>query len=169
MGAINVATTLIGGLIIDKFGRKIILLIGNLLCIIFLFILAYFIESENFSSAKWIILLYVFSFAISFGPIVGIYLAETLPDKAMGIAVCSCWVMNILVGLGFPILSNPNVLDMHGVFLLFTFFCFICEVFIIFFVKETSGKTPAEIQKMFSDENDNQLPLIEKEMTHFKP
>lgn len=129
----------------DKLGRKLILFVGNLFCMIFLTILSFTIKSENYSLAKWIILLYIFSFAISYGPVTWIYLAEILPPKGIGIAVSASWITTILVGLGFPILKNPSILDTHGVFLLFAFCCFICGLFIIFFVKETSGKTPAEI------------------------
>jgi hypothetical protein len=69
----------------------------------------------------------------------------------------------ILVGLGFPILRDPNILGTHGVFLMFSVLCFIAGIFIFMCVKETQGKTAIEIQKMYSDEPEDDRLLTQDE------
>lgn len=98
-------SALTAGLIIDKAGRKSILIFGNFLCIGFLCAMSFLMWKNNYDLAKYVILLYTFSFGMSLGPIVWIYIAEILPDKGVGIAVFTNWMCVLVIGLFFPILK----------------------------------------------------------------
>lgn len=163
-----VFTALMGGFLLGKYGWKTLLFVENFFAMISLVILSFLIKNNYLDYARWVVILYSFTFNISYGPTVGEYLAETMPDKAFGIAISGCWITIILVGFGFPILRAPNVLDTHGVFLLFAGWCLIAGIFIITCIKETKGKTAVEIQKIFSNESNDDLPLTQDDQIRLK-
>ena len=96
---------------------------------------------SNYGLSKYIILIYLFVFNLSLGPVVWMYMAEILPDKGMAIATFYNWLFVLVVSLCFPMVSDPKVLDTHGVFFLFGFCCILGEIFMGKFVHETQGKT----------------------------
>lgn len=98
LGSVNILATLISGLIIDKIGRKTILLIGNFFCMIFLGSVAYLFYKHNFYSTKYFILMYIFAFGLSLGPIVWIYIPEILPEKGISIVAFLNWVFVLTIG-----------------------------------------------------------------------
>ena len=140
LGVLNVLSAVTAGLIIDKAGRKSILLFGNFLCIVFLGILSYLVYHDNYAVSKYFVLLYIFAFGMSLGPVVWIYIAEILPDKGIAVAIFLNWVFTLIVGLCFPLVSDPKVLDSYGTFILFAACCLIGESFLASVVHETKGK-----------------------------
>lgn len=119
-GAINVGATIVAILTIDRFGRKPLLLIGSAGMAITLGVLAVAFAGAN-SVAGHIELsrgagiaalvaanLYVFAFAMSWGPVVWVLLGEMFPNKlrgaAMAVAVFAQWMANWLVTISFPVL-----------------------------------------------------------------
>lgn len=134
---LNVVSAVTAGLVVGKAGRKTILMIGTLLCMIFLGVLAYLVYDNNSSLSRWFVLFYVFSFGMSLGPIVWIYMAEVLPDIGMAVATFVNWIFTLTIGLGFPIVRKPEVLNSYGVFMLFSGCCLAGLILIVTLVKET--------------------------------
>ena len=91
-----------GGKFIDKFGRKIILIIGEVICIVCLVILAIsaILDLNKYVSIVFI-LIYVFGFGMSLGTIVWVYIPEILPSCACTISTLINWFVTFLIGFFF--------------------------------------------------------------------
>ena len=119
-GAINVVATLLAIATIDRFGRKPLLLIGSAGMAITLGVLVIAFAGApsvdghiTLSHGKGITALvaanlYVFAFAMSWGPVVWVLLGEMFPNSmrgaAMAVAVFAQWMANWLVTISFPVL-----------------------------------------------------------------
>lgn len=93
----------------------------------------------------------MFSFGLSLGPIVWVYLPEILPAKGVSLAVLANWVGCGIIGVGFPIVEK--IIQIQGTFVVFLGCCIAATIFFFFFIKETKGKTAEEIGEMFGEEN----------------
>ena len=158
IGCILIFASWLSGSFIDKYGRKSILLLGDSLCIITLLILTIFGFLDLTNPSKYIILVYMFSFGISLGPIVWLYLPEILPEKGVSIAALANWVGCGIIGLFFPMVKDA--IQIQGTFLIFLACCVASFFYMLIFVKETKGKSSEEIEAMFTGE---QLLLKDEE------
>ncbi|UII74751.1 sugar porter family MFS transporter [Flagellimonas sp. HMM57] len=152
VGVINSAFTFVAILNIEKFGRRKLLLIG---------VTGAFISLAGVGllfaiGSKYVIiplLLYVASFAFSFGPIVWVIISEIFPTRIRGLAV-GIGSFSLMV-TGFVItLTNPILIEKimpSGTFFLYAAFTLPAIWFIWKFVPETKGKTLEEIEKHWRD------------------
>jgi SP family sugar:H+ symporter-like MFS transporter len=153
-GAVNIITTLIAIVFVDKFGRKPLLLIGSVGMTITLgtlttiFANAAMDASGNprlVGSAGIVALLaanlYVFCFGFSWGPVVWVLLGEIFNNKirasALSIAAAVQWVANFIVSTTFPPLLQ--YLGLGAAYGLYTISSAISIFFVAFFIKETRG------------------------------
>lgn len=150
ISCILIFASALSGKFIDKFGRKSILLAGDTLCIITLALLTIFGYLSLDNVSKYIILVYMFSFGVSLGPIVWLYMAEILPEKGVSLAALANWVGCGIIGLCFPVVKNA--IKIEGTFLIFLGCCVAAWVYMLICVKETKGKTNEEIEEMFGGE-----------------
>ena len=154
IGVVNVAFTFVAIWLIDKLGRKKLLLYGLTGMTIGTIVLGLgFILPSLSGIVSWItlasMLLYIASFAASFGPIVWVMLPEIFPLQIRGAAagVCSTsnWVANFIVAQSFPILiaalGNTPVFWGLGVI------CILSMAFIYFIVPETKGRSLEQIEE----------------------
>ena len=149
IGCILIFSSWLSGKFIDKFGRKSILLLGEVLCSITLALLSVLGFLDLYTPSKYIILVYMLSFGISLGPIVWLYLPEILPEKGVSLAASANWVGCGIIGIGFPIVKNA--INIEGTFLIFLVCCLVALVYMFFCVKETKGKSHEEIEAMFDE------------------
>ena len=154
----NVVSAVTAGLIVGKAGRKQFWLLVHF----YVWVLAFLVYKDNTDLSRWFVLFYVFSFGMSLGPIVWMYMAEVLPDVGMAVATFINWIFTLIIGLTFPIVKEPTVLNSYGVFMLFSGWCLAGLVLIVTSVKETQGKSQAELLKLYYDGNynDNETPII---------
>jgi MFS transporter, SP family, sugar:H+ symporter len=157
IGALNVAATIVAIRIIDRVGRKPMLLGGLVGMVTSLTVLG--LSSELLSkpnspgdAAAVITLLclagFIISFAATWGPVVWVMLPEVLPlsvrGTAMGVAVCLHWGANFLVSQTFPIM-----LDSWGpgpVFLGYAAIGVLAFLFVRALVPETKGRSLEQIE-----------------------
>jgi MFS transporter, SP family, sugar:H+ symporter len=157
IGVLNVAMTIVAIRIIDRVGRKPMLLAGLVGMVLSLAVLG--IASEALAKPNspgdpaaivtFICLAgFIVSFAATWGPVVWVMLPEVLPLRvrgtAMGIAVCLHWFANFLVSQSFPIF-----LDKWGpgpVFLGYAAVGVLAFVFVKALVPETKGRSLEEIE-----------------------
>jgi MFS family permease len=132
-------------------GRKSILLIGDFFCILTLLILTILGYEDLKEPSKYFILLFMFSFGISLGPVVWFYLPEILPEKGVSVAALANWLFCGIIGFGFPLVNKS--IQIQGCFLIFLICCVASFFFVLFFVKETKGKKSHEIEEMFLDKS----------------
>lgn len=152
VGLVNCAFTFVAILNIEKYGRRKLLLIGvtgafiSLAGVALLFALG--------SSYVIIpLLMYVASFAFSFGPIVWVIISEIFPTRIRGLAV-SMGSLSLMV-TGFIItLTNPILIEhvkASGTFFIYAALTLPAIWFIWKFVPETKGKTLEEIERSWQE------------------
>jgi sugar porter (SP) family MFS transporter len=157
IGVLNVAMTIIAIRIIDRVGRKPMLLaglVGMVLSLAVLGIASEVLATPNSPGDPAAIVTFVclagfiVSFAATWGPVVWVMLPEVLPLRvrgtAMGVAVCLHWFANFLVSQSFPIMldkwgAGPVFLGYAGVGVL-------AFVFVQALVPETKGRSLEEIE-----------------------
>lgn len=150
IGSFNIIFTFIALWLVDKAGRKPLLLFGvsgmavSLLCIGLVF---YF----GLTSGPWVlifILAYVACFAASLGPMPWVIISEIFPTKTRGVAM-SLSVLMVWVSVYFVTQFFPIFLESIGgafTFWIFMINAFILIVFVWFRLPETKGKTLEEIE-----------------------
>ena len=156
VGVVNMLTTVIALLIIDKVGRKQLVwwgVGGMIVCLVMIGI--YFLPATNLPTGFMLVffLLYVFCTAISISAVVFVLLSEMYPNRvrglAMSIAGFALWVGTYLIGQLTPwMLKN---LTPAGTFFLFAFMC-LPYLFIMWkYIPETTGKTLEEIESYWKN------------------
>ncbi|KAG2398128.1 hypothetical protein LR48_Vigan08g198500 [Vigna angularis] len=150
LGAFKLIMTGVAVLIIDKLGRRPLLLGGVSGIVISLFLLgSYYVFLDNSPVIAVVgLLLYVGCYQISFGPIGWLMIAEIFPlrlrGRGLGIAVLVNFGANALVTFAFSPLK-----ELLGAGILFYIFCVIAVAslaFIYLVVPETKGLTLEEIE-----------------------
>ena len=146
IGVILTLTAVISGKFMDHFGRRKAMIYGDLFCVIFLGVLVVFKTTPLAFLNKYVILLFVFSFGVSLGPILWVYLSETLPEKGVSLATLVNWMASLFISLVFP--KMITFLNFEGTFAFF----FICGlmglIYIYFNMIETKGLNEVEISKI---------------------
>ncbi|KAI9265937.1 general substrate transporter [Sporodiniella umbellata] len=146
VAALNVAITVVGLSLVDRLGRKTLLLISTAGMCIWTVVMTISMRYNVAALQVVCIMLYVTFFAIGLGMVPFIILAESLPTYAIGSASSVClainWLCNFIIGLVFP--SILNGIGPYA-FLIFAGFSFIAFVFIFFFIAETKQKSIEEI------------------------
>jgi SP family arabinose:H+ symporter-like MFS transporter len=153
IGIVNVLFTFGAILTIDRFGRRPVLIVG-VICIIINLVIVGILFQANISSGTGLmtfILLFIASFAFSFGPIGWVIISEIYPTeirgRAMSVATLSLWVGTWMVGQFVPwLLEN---IGPALTFWLFAFLVFWTIPITIKLVPETKGKSLEEIKKIW--------------------
>jgi sugar porter (SP) family MFS transporter len=154
IGVVNVLFTLVAILLIDKLGRKKLLLAGLTGMTLGTIILGLgFVLPSLSGIVSWItlgaMLLYIASFAASFGPIVWVMLPEIFPlqirGAGAGVSSLSNWVANFIVALLFPILIAA--IGETPVFWGLGVICILSMAFVYFLVPETMGRSLEDIEE----------------------
>jgi len=151
VGAVNMAFTLVAIWVVDRLGRKPLLLIASAGMGLSLTALggAFYFESLE---GPWVLLCtlaYVASFAVAMGPVVWVVLSEIFPTRirgrAMSIATVSLWIACFAVSQTFPWMLKT----FRGAttFWIYASICAVAFLFVWLFVPETKGKTLEEIER----------------------
>lgn len=153
IGVVNTLATLISVRLLDRKGRRWLLLVGSvgMTLSLFLITLAFITNLKMMNVlAPLSLMVYVASFAISFGPVTWVLLSEIYPlelrGKAMSIATFVNWLCNYCVSLTF--LKLVATLGTGATFALYAFFSLAAFFFIRRYIPETKGKSLEEIQKL---------------------
>ncbi|KAI7867316.1 general substrate transporter [Mucor mucedo] len=147
---VNFIATIAAISVIDRFGRRPLLLIAEAGTCIFsvLLVIGYKTNTPGLLVAS--VFLYVASFAVGIGPIPWLITSEMTPTAAassVGAAsTCINWCMNFLIGQIFPVIFAA----IQGwSFLIFAFICFFAFIFTFFFLPETKGRSLESIVKEY--------------------
>jgi len=147
VGVVNSAFTFVAILNIEKFGRRKLLLVG----VVGAFISLTGVGILFAIGSKYVIiplLMYVASFAFSFGPIVWVIISEIFPTRIRGLAV-SLGSFALMVTGFFITLTNPILIEQimpSGTFFVYAALTLPAIWFIWKYVPETKGKTLEEIE-----------------------
>lgn len=160
VGVVQCVVTYTASLLVDRAGRRILLLISHSVMAICLGVLGYFFyikeQGEDVSSLGFIplasVVLFIIVFSLGAGPIPWLMAGELFTSEikgvATGIAVGLNWVSVFIVTKTFQ-----TLIQKFGQGVTFWYFSVICAlgtVFVFFLIPETKGKSLEEIQIMLS-------------------
>ncbi len=154
MGLVNVIFTVIAIVTVDKYGRKILLMIGSIGMAVGMFAIGglAFFKVIGISTLVFIII-YTASFMMSWGPITWVLISEIFPNKirgrAIAIAVAAQWAANYFISSTYPAMmefSGGMTYSFYGLMSLLSF------IFVWKMVPETKGKTLEEMESLWKKE-----------------
>jgi sugar porter (SP) family MFS transporter len=150
IGATNLVFTMIGMSVIDKLGRKTLLLIGaagTALCLAG--VAAIFATHAHQSALVWILITYIAFFALSQGAVIWVYIGEVFPtsvrSKGQGVGSASHWFMNAAIAMAFPIVVNS--MSPASPFIFFAVMTAVQFFTVLFAYPETKGQTLEDLQR----------------------
>lgn len=148
IGGTNLLFTLAGMSIIDRFGRKKLLLAGAIGMFLFLLLAAFGLKGVNPQFLLFYIMGFIACFALSQGAVIWVFLAEIFPNevRAQGSSLGSTthWLFAAVISWVFPIIVEGSALGGYYVFLFYALMVILSFVFILF-MPETKGKVLEEI------------------------
>ncbi|CAD8163032.1 unnamed protein product [Paramecium octaurelia] len=156
VGLINIIFSFLAISLLQKFGRRTLLLYGTIVCTFFLSIAFGFSFSQDPSTTIGILIVlaifgYLGAFQLSLGPVAWIYDADILSEKGMSLAVLCNWISCTIIAFAFVILDiDHNKERLSIVFGVFTGCCILGVCFILKFVQETKDRTQSAINIYFS-------------------
>ena len=156
--AVNLVMTVVAILLIDKIGRKPLLLIGSIGMAVTLSTLTVCFMSAGADgslpgTAAVIALiaanLYITFFAATWGPVMWVMLGEMFNNRIRTIAIAICglaqWFANFVVTWTFPVLTGKDGIGVGPTYAIYSFFAIFSIFFVAKFIKETKGK---ELEEM---------------------
>ena len=155
---VNLVMTVVAILLIDKIGRKPLLLIGSIGMAVTLGTLGIcFMNIQpdgTLPGAAPVIALiaanlYITFFAATWGPVMWVMLGEMFNNRIRTIAIAICglaqWFANFVVTWTFPVLTGQDGIGVGPTYMLYTFFATFSILFVAKFIKETKGKELEEV------------------------
>ncbi|KAH8283468.1 hypothetical protein KR018_003179 [Drosophila ironensis] len=161
IAVVQVTSTFVAVMIIDKTGRRILLIISGLLMAISTALMGLYFQMDESKPGSmddfgWLpicsICVFIVFFSIGFGPVPWLVMAELFSEDVKSVAGSisgtSNWLSAFLVTLLFPILKSG--IGPGPTFWIFTVIAVLSFLYSLFFVPETKGKTILEIQDLLS-------------------
>ena len=154
IGGTNLVFTLVAMVLIDRFGRKFLIVIGSAGMTFMLAGLSVLFFTKQTSGVLVLIFIlgYIAFFAASLGPALWVIASELFPNrlrsKGMSVAIVSLWMACTVVTIAFPIMLEK--LSGGITFLIFALICLANLLYVWRYVPETKGKTLEELENEFS-------------------
>ena len=149
VGATNLLFTMIAMSVIDKLGRKTLLLVGSIgTCLSLAGVAAIFLTNHHQELLVWMLIGFIAFFAFSQGAVIWVYLSEVFPNrvraKGQSLGSFSHWIMNALISWTFPLMAASS----GGYPFAFFSAMMVVQFFVVlFFYPETKGISLEEMQK----------------------
>lgn len=146
IGGVNLVFTLLAMLLVDKLGRKPLMLIGAGGLTILYIIVAKMLGTGS-ANVSWFLLAAIGTYAMSLAPVTWVLISEIFPNKiraaAISVSVLCLWLAYFILVFTFPILFKTLG---DKTFYIYSAVCVIGFLFILFRVKETKGQTLEELE-----------------------
>ena len=152
VGLVNLLATILGMTLIDKLGRKTLLLIGSVGTAVALTgVSAVFYTHTHQNLLVWLLVVFIIFFAISQGSVIWVYISEVFPNrvrsKGQSIGSSAHWISAAVITLYFPVVvdkfSQGTPFAFFAVMMLLQFFV------VLFIYPETKGRSLEQIQTQF--------------------
>jgi SP family xylose:H+ symportor-like MFS transporter len=160
--SLNLLATMIVVLIVDRVGRKPLLIFGALIMGVSMLAMGALFENDNTGTyGLMAICCYMIGLGMSFGPIVWILMSEIFPTpirgQAMSVAISAQWSANFLVSFTFPVMFGNSTLNgfAHGGFAFWIYGAFgLLAAFVVLrFVPETKGVDGDQVAALWRRES----------------
>jgi sugar porter (SP) family MFS transporter len=150
IGATNFLFTIVGMSLIDKLGRKTLLLIGAAGCASCLAGVAWVFRTESHrGDLLWLLVTFIAFFSVSQGAVIWVYIGEVFPNavrsKGQGVGSASHWFSDTLIALVFPVVVT--MMNTATPFVFFAAATVVQFIVVAFFYPETKGQTLEELQR----------------------
>jgi sugar porter (SP) family MFS transporter len=150
IGFTNLLFTIVGMSLIDRLGRKTLLLIGAAGTAICLAAVSWlFAGSAHADALVWLFVTYIAFFALSQGAVIWVYIGEVFPNavrsKGQGVGNASHWIMNTFIALEFPVLIAH--IGRSAPFSFFAGMTVVQFVVVLLVYPETKGQTLEALQR----------------------
>ena len=150
LGFTNLVFTLVGMSVIDKVGRKTMLLIGAAGTAICLGGVAWLFRTNTHPGALvWVLVTYIAFFSVSQGAVIWVYIGEVFPtsvrSKGQGVGSASHWFMNAAIQLAFPVVVHS--MNTETPFVFFAAMTVAQFVVVLITYPETKGQTLEALQR----------------------
>ncbi|KAJ6010070.1 hypothetical protein N7499_004527 [Penicillium canescens] len=158
---INVVSTFPGLYMVEKWGRRPLLMFGAVgMCISQLIVAIVGTATNSDVSNKVLIAfvcVYIFFFASSWGPVAWVVTGELYPLKArakcLSITTATNWLLNWAIAYATPYMVNsgPGNANLQSkVFFIWGGFCFICAIFVYTCIYETKGLSLEQVDELYA-------------------
>ena len=149
VGFMNLIATSLAMTVIDKLGRKTLLLVGSVGTSAALAgVAAVFYTQQNQSYLLWLLVGFIFFFAISQGAVIWVYISEVFPTrvraKGQSLGSSSHWIMNAIISFAFPAVARHST---AAPFVFFSAMMALQFFVVLFMYPETKGITLEQMQK----------------------
>jgi sugar porter (SP) family MFS transporter len=149
VGAMNLLATFLAMTVIDRVGRKTLLLIGGAGMVLCLSGVAMvFFTQQHQKMLVWLLVAYIGFFAISQGAVIWVYISEVFPNrvrsKGQSLGSSTHWIMNAIIAFSFPVIAQR-----FGGAYPFVFFAVMMALMffvVLFTFPETKGVTLEQMQ-----------------------
>jgi len=140
----------VGMSLIDKLGRKTLLLVGAAGTASCLGGVAWIFTSHSHPGALvWLLITYIAFFALSQGAVIWVYIGEVFPNsvrsKGQGVGNASHWIMNTIIAMEFPVLATR--MGRGAPFIFFAVMTVVQFLVVLFVYPETKGQTLEALQR----------------------
>jgi MFS transporter, SP family, arabinose:H+ symporter len=149
IGTTNFLFTIVGMSLIDKLGRKTLLLIGAAGCASCLSGVAWVFGTQSHPGALlWLLVGFIAFFSVSQGAVIWVYIGEVFPTsvraKGQGVGSASHWFMNAIIAQLFPVVVNK--MSTATPFVFFAVMTAVQFLVVLFVYPETKGQTLEQLQ-----------------------
>lgn len=163
IGAAQVIATAIGASLVDRLGRKFLLVISGALHVFSMGVFSMYytlVGTDNQQEATgWIpvasMIIFIIGFSIGWGPVVWLMVAEITPSDSksatVAIATCVNWLGAFVVTKTFK--NMAEFFTKKGIFLIFSGLSLLSILFTVYLLPETKNRSVAEINAYFRGEN----------------
>jgi sugar porter (SP) family MFS transporter len=147
IGGVNLLFTVLAMLLVDKLGRKPLMLIGAGGLAILYIIVAQMLGTGS-AAVSWFLLAAIGIYAMSLAPVTWVLISEIFPNKIRGVAisisVLCLWAAYFILVFTFPILFRKLG---DKTFYIYSVICVIGFLFVWRKIKETKGQTLEQLEK----------------------
>ncbi|KAM0711236.1 hypothetical protein Q7P35_001975 [Cladosporium inversicolor] len=163
INCVNVVSTFPGLYLVEKMGRRNLLLMGAIGMCICQYVVAITgtVAGTDDQSAQKVaiafVCFYIFFFASSWGPVAWVVTGELFPlkvrAKALSMTTATNWLLNFALAYATPYMVNEGkgYANLQSkVFFIWGSFCFICIAFVWFMIYETKGLTLEQVDELYS-------------------
>jgi SP family sugar:H+ symporter-like MFS transporter len=157
---VNVASTFPGLWMVERLGRRNLLLLGGVGMCVCQYIVAITgtvagtTDLPAQRTAIAFVCIYIFFFASSWGPVAWVVTGELFPLKArakcLSMTTASNWLLNWAIAYSTPYMVDPDHANLQSkVFFIWGTFCFVCIAFVWFMIYETKGLTLEQVDELY--------------------
>jgi SP family xylose:H+ symportor-like MFS transporter len=149
IGLVNLVFTLVAMSLVDKIGRKPLMLFGAAGLAILYVIIAHILKNTAGRILSPFVLAAIATYALSLAPVTWVLISEIFPNRIRGratsIAVIALWLAYSVLVYTFPVITEA--LGEYVPFLLYAVICLTGFIFILLRLPETKGKSLEEVEK----------------------